>query len=213
MRGFAQTVHCPRCNTAHPSGGDVTPIMTCTTCGLGFDPKPREALVRVQPASLVHEQVSASDAVLSVRDSPWTGVFYLLGAIVLIALAVTSGNVLSLWRVLAIGGFGAWSLYAGASRLVNRINVLVTRDRLDGWERPLPRHRAHAVLGEVTSLTIRPMGRSYDVVADGQRLVNVPHRELADELVQRIESHRLRLENKDQAAATVSTVRVARRDT
>jgi hypothetical protein len=195
MRGFAQTAHCPRCETAHPTGGDIAPIISCTKCGLGFDPKPREAkaIMRIERETLVHVQASASDAVLSVRDSPWTGVFYLLFASGLLALAVTSGNALSLLRVLAMAAFGLWGLYLGASHLVNRINVLVTRDRLDGWERPLPRHRAHAVLGEGGTLSVRPMGRTYDVLVDGQRLVNVPHRTLADELVQQIESQRARL--------------------
>src|SRR5690349_11190043 len=111
MRGFAQTAHCPRCETAHPSGGDIAPIVTCTTCGLGFDPRRtldarRTAIVRIERETLVDVQVSASDAVLSVRDSVWTGVFYLLAAGVLITFALTAGHVLSLVRVLAIGGFG-----------------------------------------------------------------------------------------------------------
>jgi hypothetical protein len=198
MRGFAQTAHCPRCETAHPTGGDVAPIISCLKCGLGFDPRrsreaQHKAIVRIERASLVHAQVSASDVVLSVRDSAWTGVFYLLGAGVLLAFALAAGHALSLVRVLAMGAFALWALYVGASHLVNRINVLVTRDRLDGWERPLPRHRASTMLGEAGTLSVRPMGRTYDVVVDGRRLVNVPHRALADELVGQIESHRARL--------------------
>ena len=212
-RGFALTVHCPRCGTAKATGVEVTPIVTCAKCGLGFDPKPREpqpkALVVDVPASLVQQQISDSDAYLVVRDSTMAAITLLLFA-------------------LAVGGFAYYVLvarhydylpflvvlafltgYLGVSRLVGRTIVYVNREVISASHHPLPRRAEHFIGGDVETLEIVPVdavtGRAYALVAkqragEGRagehraiRLATIDSADAINELVAAIREQRARL--------------------
>lgn len=229
MRGFAFTAHCPRCETAHPTGAEVTPIITCRSCGLGFDPKPREPQPREQPESValvrteaqIVEQVTNADVHLVIRDSVFTGIWLLLVAFALVFLGYLALGVKEWAYVVVAAGLAPAAAYGGISRLFGRTYVYVNHELISVWQEPLPRFRERFVGGDVETLSIAPhRNHSVDVIAkemtEGHslRLVNVSDEELATELVAAIRKHRARLgapirdEVKDQADA-----RVERRDT
>jgi|MudIll2142460700_1097286.scaffolds.fasta_scaffold59374_2 hypothetical protein len=232
MRGFAQTVHCPRCGTPKPTGAESVPIVTCGTCGLGFDPKPREQqpsheqALAVVEQSLVHEEVADTDALLVFRESVFGGVWLVLLSLAFGALAYLASGIGEYGYVVVLAAVSALVLYGGIGRMLNHTLVYVSRDMISAWQRPLPRHRERFIGGEVWSIALVPRdeaaGRTYDLVATeasgdrrALRLVNVPHGELANELEQAIRKHRARLgapvlspEEDDQAVA-----RVVRRET
>jgi hypothetical protein len=209
MRGYALTVHCPRCGTAKPTGGDVAPLVTCVTCQLSFDPRPREAQARTQlPLGLVPvahslvrvDAVEESESVLSVRESPWRGIWELVivggGMTYFLATFGTLGWHFAAFIIaLCLGG-----LYDSAKHLVNRRFVRVRRDEIEAWFGPLPRRNRARVAGDLTSIEIKRLPtKRHAVVVDGVELVEVAHEELADELVQAIRFHRARLwEGRDE---------------
>ena len=203
MRGFAQTVHCPRCGTAKPMGAEAVPIVTCTTCGLGFDPKPREqaprevALVPVTQ-SLVHEESDDVAAQLVVRDSLVEGVWLLLVAFAagfLSYLAIGVGSWLFIPLML---GLTLATLYTGASHFGGKTIIYITADTLAVNHRPLPRFPERMIAGDVAIASrrrARGMGRTIWVVdaAGNEHALVDAHDELAEELVELIEKHRARL--------------------
>ena len=209
MRGFAQTVHCPRCGTAKPMGAESVPIVTCGTCGLGFDPKPRaqpprEQALAVVEQSLVHEEVAQTDAQLVFRESVFGGVWLTLVSVGLASLAYLASGISEYGYVVLLAVMSALALYGGIGRMLNHTIVYVSRDMISAWQRPLPRHRERFIGGDVWSLALvrrdDASGPTYDVVATeaagerrALRLVNVPHGELANALVRAIRRHRARL--------------------
>jgi hypothetical protein len=206
MRGFAQTVHCPRCGAAKPMGAERVPIVTCGACGLGFDPKPREPArreVALVPAaqSLVREDVDDTAAQLVVRDSVFGGVWFLLVAFACAFFAYLAIGV-SAWVFVPITvGVALASLYAGASHVLGKTIVYVSADTIAAYQRPLPRFRQRVITGEVAAVASKVRASATGLVTsvwvaeasgDGRMLVDA-HDELATELVELIRKHRARL--------------------
>jgi len=236
MRGFALTVHCPRCGTAKPMGAEVTPIVTCVKCGLGFDPKPREqppreptaepepeptvALERAVPGRLKIEP-SGNAVHITIRESVVHGVFLLLIAffIVLVGFMALATH---RWAVLvAAVGFAPAAAYAGVSRLIGRTYIDVTRDVISASQDPLPRFDARVFHGDVVTFALEihsdVTGQSINIVAEqaGKRriLVNVTDRETANEIVATIRKHRARLGTPIRDEIDQAATRVDKRDT
>ena len=210
MRGFAFTAHCPRCETAHPTGAEVTPIITCRRCGLGFDPKPREPqpadapgsepveLVRVD--SQIVEQVTNADVHLVIRDSPFHGVWLLCIAVVLVLLGYTALGLKEWAYLVVLAGLAPAAAYGGISHLFGRTYVYVNRDTISAWQEPLPRFRERMIGGDIATLSlVERTGKNFDLVATeaagerrSLRLLNADE-ELANELAAAIRKHRARL--------------------
>ena len=208
MRGFAQTVHCPRCGTTKPTGAELVPLVTCTRCGLGFDPKPREPvprreLVVASAPSVVKVVETADDAHLVIRDSIASGmVLTAIGAGLgwLLAYVIE----LALWQYVPfLAILGAFALYHGASRLLGRTVIYVGRDVIAAWQRPLPRRRERLAGGAIAELAIRPanapgLGRVFELVAkdpagDAVHLTTIDTADATNELVDAIHEQRARL--------------------
>lgn len=208
MRGFAQTVHCPRCGTPKPTGAEHEPLLTCASCGLRFDPKPRaprletatdQALVPA-PQALVHEEVTNVDAELWVRESVFGGLWRALAGVLIGVVASLAARGNELAPMVMLGAAAVIALYGGLGRIVNRTIVYVDGTTLTARQRPLPRHRERFVFGPVASLAVEPYPHApgYHVVAVGadgrrQRLAYVEHAEVGTELVRAITLHRARL--------------------
>ena len=207
-RGFAQTAHCPRCGTAKPTGAERVPVVTCATCGLAFDPRPREApqrrteLVPAPHASLVHEEESETAAELTVRDSHFTGLFLLLASAVL-GYVATLGFDVGSYLALPLALVALLGCYGGLSRLVGKTIVTLDRHVIAATQRPLPRHRQRWLNGNVSTLAVVPretLAGRYDVVAtqagnlpETIRLASFAHEAEAVELAEAIRRQRARL--------------------
>ena len=189
-------------------GAERVPVVTCATCGLGFDPKPREraprtALVRATHGILVHEEESDIAAELTVRDSRFTGLFLVLASGVLgyiAALGFGVGSLVALPVVLA----ALLGAYGGLSRLVGKTTIFVDRHLIAATQRPLPRHRQRWINGTVSALAVvsrdTPAGRSHDIIAaqvgsmpEKIRLASFAHEAEAIELAEAIRRQRARL--------------------
>lgn len=159
MRGFAPTLHCPRCHAPVPTGAGTLRLVTCSRCGLGFDIEagmraPPEAARRRRgegrdfaPVHFPHRRDGDRLTLLVDRPLHAPRVLGHVG----VAGAVVGGFV-ALVGPVALVQVGIVVAAVSARAVTSAQRVVVERDRVRG--------RAGAIRGELIAVsTARRSGR------------------------------------------------------